>query len=151
MTDAALIWDDQSFSADLALAAGDLATDTGLHGALLVSLFTDRRARADDVLPSEDGDRRGWWGDVTAAEADDLIGSRLWLLSREKLTARVLARAREYGLEAVAWLLRDGVAAEIDVTTEIAAPGVLAIAVYVTRPGGPARQRFDFVWRGMAQ
>lgn len=150
MTDVALIWNDESFSADIAVTAGDLTTDGGLNGAILVSLFTDRRARADDDLPSEGADRRGWWGDVAGVEDDDLIGSRLWLLSREKLSAKVLERAREYVLEALAWLLRDGVASEVDVAVEVIAPGVMGVAVFVTRPSGPARQRFDFVWRGLS-
>ncbi len=150
MSDGALIWDAVAFAADLAIVSGDLATDSGLEGAVLLSLFTDARARPDDVLPYEGADRRGWWGDVAAGEADDRIGSRLWLLSREKLTSTVLARAREYALESVAWLLRDGVASVVDVATEVVAPGVMGIAVFVTRPGGPARQRFDFVWRGLS-
>lgn len=150
MSDVALFWDAEAFTADLGIAAGDLDTDSGLAGAILLSLFTDARARPDDVLPYEGADRRGWWGDVAADEADDRMGSRLWLLSREKLTTTVLARAREYALEAVAWLLRDGVASTVDVTTEVGAPGVMGIAVYVTRPGGPARQRYDFVWKGLS-
>lgn len=149
MTDLALFWNDETFSADVSVKDGDLATDTGLRSAILVSLFTDRRARPDDKLPYEGAERRGWWGDVADEEADDLIGSRLWLLEREKQTSQVVARAREYALEALAWLLRDGVAAALDVTAEVVAPGVLGLAVFVTRPGGPARQRFDFVWRGL--
>lgn len=149
MTDLALTWNSAAFSADLSVDAGDLATDTGLRSAILVSLFTDRRARPDDVLPYEGAERRGWWGDVAAEEADDAIGSRLWLLEREKQTPQVLARAREYALEALAWLLRDGVVAQLEVTAEVVAPGVLGLAVFITRPGGPARQRFDFVWRGL--
>ena len=150
MSDAALIWDAEAFAADLSIIGGDLATEEGLQGAVLLSLFADARARADDVLPYEGADRRGWWGDVAADEADDRIGSRLWLLSREKLTTTVLARAREYALESVEWLLRDGVASAVDVETEVVAPGVMGIAVFVTRPGGPARQRYDFVWRGLS-
>lgn len=149
MTDLALFWDISDFSADLAVQAGDLASDAGLASAIGISLFTDARARPDDVLPYDGADRRGWWGDIAAADDDDHIGSRLWLLSREKQMSVVVVRARELALEAVAWLLRDGIAAQLDVETEIVAPGVLAIAVYVTRPGGPSRQRFDFVWRGL--
>ena len=37
----------------------DLTTDEGLRSAVLVSLFLDARADADDVLPFETDDRRG--------------------------------------------------------------------------------------------
>lgn len=150
MTDIALFWDAEAVAADLSLVAGDLATEAGLKTAVIVSLFTDRRARPDDRLPQDGGDRRGWWGDVAAREADDQIGSRLWLLSREKQTPQVVARAREYALEALGWMLRDRVASSVEVEAEITRPGVLGLGVIITRPDGPGRQRFDFVWKGLS-
>jgi phage gp46-like protein len=149
MTDLALFWDGEAAAADLALVSGDLATEEGLRTAVIVSLFTDRRARPDDRLPQEGADRRGWWGDVAAAEADDEIGSRLWLLQREKQTPETVTRAREYALEALGWMLRDRVAAAVEVEAEITRPGMLGLRVTVTRPDGPGRQRFDFVWKAL--
>lgn len=148
MTDIALIWSGETATADLKLVGGDLEVDAGLTTAVTISLFTDRRARADDPLPQEGTDRRGWWGDVVAGEEADLIGSRLWLLSREKQTAQVIARAREYTQEALAWMLSDRVASAIEVTAQSMGPGILALSVFITRPGGPDRLRFDFVWQG---
>lgn len=150
MTDAALFWDADAVAADLSLVAGDLATEDGLKTAVIVSLFTDRRARPDDQLPQDGADRRGWWGDVAGREADDEIGSRLWLLEREKQTPQVVARAREYALEALGWMVRDRVAATVEVEAEITRPGVLGLGVIITRPDGPGRQRFDFVWKGLS-
>lgn len=150
MTDVALCWDAEAATADLSLVDGDLATEAGLRTAVIVSLFTDRRARPDDRLPQEGGDRRGWWGDVAVGEADDEIGSRLWLLSREKQTLQVVARAREYAQEALGWMLRDRVAAAVEVEAEITRPGVLGLSVIITRPDGPGRERFDFVWKGLS-
>ena len=148
MTDLRLFWSGEDFAADLLLADGDLATDAGLRSAVIVSLFTDRRARPDDVLPQQGADPRGWWPDALG-DPDDQIGSRLWLLSREKQLPTVLAKARDYAMEALAWLVRDGVASSVEVETEISAPGVLGLAVFITRPDGPDRQRFDFVWKGL--
>ncbi len=48
--------------------------------AVLISLFTWRRANADDTLPDPRGFRMGWWGDTYPVVANDRIGSRLWLL-----------------------------------------------------------------------
>lgn len=149
MTDLALIWDDGLFTADLAQDGAGLAVEQGLKTAIIVSLFTDRRARADDPLPQEGADRRGWWGDVAAPIEGDQIGSRLWLLRRSKMTAKVVEQAREFCVDALQWLVEDGVASGVEVTTQAMSPDVLAIAVVVTRADGPARQKFDFVWEAI--
>lgn len=146
MTDIALAWNDTLFAGDFTLAGADLATDDGLKTAILISLFTDARARDDDTLPEPGTDRRGWWGDVLPPVEGDQIGSRLWLLRREKQTASVLRRARDYCEEALAWLLADQIAAAVRVETSWAGTGVLAIGVEIDRPAGPARQRFDFLF-----
>ena len=134
--------------ADLVLGAGGLATDDGLRSAIVVSLFTDARADADDPLPAG-SDRRGWWGDVAPAVDRDETGSRLWLLDREKVTGKALARARDFAEAALAWLVEDKVAASVEV--EAAAIGAtLALGVTVVRPTGPERRRYDFVWAALA-
>lgn len=161
MTDIALVWDADAMAADLLLANGQLATDAGMRTAILISLFSDARAADDETLPEAGGDRRGWWGDAYAREdrpdagtARDVnrIGSLLWLLSRSKITARVLAQAKQACEEALAWLVRDGIALAVRVVVEAQmrpgqqTPDLLAIAVEIDRPGGPNRQRHDFTW-----
>lgn len=126
--------------------ATDLATDAGLETAVIVSLFSDRRADPDDPLPDAGDDRRGWWGDAVPDLPDDRIGSRLWLLAREKQLPEVLARAEDYARQALAWLVEDGVAGRVSATASAPRPGVLALAVAIDRPEGPPR-RFDYVWR----
>lgn len=149
MTDIALRFGQARWSADLAIEGGGLATDDGLVTALIISLFTDARARDDDPLPQPGADRRGWWGDPT-------IGSRLWLLEREKLTEATRLRAHDYVREALAWLTEDGVARDVAIEVAIvpisaAHPlGALTIGVTLTRPDGPARQRYDFTWTATA-
>ena len=70
--------------------------------AVVISLFTWRRANPDDDLP---GDlRMGWWGDSFPTVADDRIGSRLWLLRRVKLTRQTQMDAEFYAREALQWL-----------------------------------------------
>ena len=149
MSDLRLTWN--VFAADLAIAANDLATDEGLETAVIVSLFTDRRSADGDALPLGQTDRRGWWGDGYADVAGDQIGSRLWLLGREKQQAVVLARATEYAREALQWLLDDLVADSVDVIAEFTRPGLLGLQVVITRP---QRQPIDFkfaaVWDGQA-
>lgn len=173
MTDLALVWNADALAADLLLANGQLATDDGMRTAILISLFSDARAADDETLPEQGGDRRGWWGDAYARDARpdagtardvNRIGSLLWLLSRSKITTRVLVQAQQACEEALAWLVRDGIASAVRVVIEVlvrpgqqaasssaavgrqATPDLMAIAVEIDRPGGPNRQRHDFTW-----
>lgn len=148
MTDIAILWSNDSFSGDLALDDGRLATDDGLRTAMIISLFTDARARPDDVLPDPGGDPRGWWGNAFPADAGDAfeLGSRLWLLEREKLTPRTVERARGYAADALAWLKLRGVVSSLTVTAARIGDQTLVISVAVERPEGPGRQVYDFTW-----
>lgn len=154
MIDLAFVWDNDAAGADLVVAGGALQTHSGLRSAILISLFTDARAAEAAILPEEGSDRGGWWGndfggDVGSSIADpddrNELGSKLWLLRRSKHTAQVLRDARQYVLEALSWLTRDGIASAISVEVE-GQGDRLAIAVTLDRPTGPARERYDFTW-----
>lgn len=148
MTDIALLWSNDRFGGDIALDAGRLVTDDGLRTAIEISLFTDARAGDDDRLPDEGADPRGWWGNAfpPSDAAPRELGSKLWLLSREKLTAANVERARVYAMEALAWLKTAGIVSSLTVRAAAIDQQTLAIAVEITRPEGPSRQVYDFVW-----
>ncbi len=117
--------------------------------AVIISLFSWRRALPDDELPGDD--RHGWWGDTFPNVANDRIGSRLWLLARAKLTTQTILRAREYAVEALQWLIEDGVATRIDVTAERQGLNTLAMKCTIYRASGaPLDLRFADVWRFIA-
>lgn len=123
-----------------------LQSDDPLPRAVLISLFTWRRANPDDDLP---GDlRMGWWGDSYAPVEGDRIGSRLWLLCRAKLTQETVSRAREYAEEALAWLVADGIAARVVVEAERQGLTTLALACRIYQGDGrlAADIRFTDVW-----
>jgi phage gp46-like protein len=59
-----------------------------LKSAVIVALCSDALASESDVLPDPNStDRRGWWGDIDAAEIWNgwPLGSKLWLLTRAKI------------------------------------------------------------------
>ena len=138
---------------DIGIENGDLAHGHELETAVLLSLFTDRRAELDDPLPSPDGDRRGFWGDTYADIKGDRSGSRLWLLSREKQLPETLVRAKHYVDEALAWMLEDGVAERIEVSVEYVRQGVMGIQIMIYRPTTQQSTRpievfqFDYAWQ----
>ncbi|BFI61603.1 hypothetical protein KD5_13530 [Yersinia pseudotuberculosis] len=134
MTDIALIW--QTDGADIAVGHADILLDDSLSTAVIISLFTDRRALYADELPSgPNTDPRGWWGDVFQRRP---MGSRLWLLSREKQMASVLSRAKAYADEALAWLVEDRLVRQVQVTATVPQKGTLRLAIQLTLPNGSA-------------
>lgn len=150
MIDISLSFNADLFQFDLFLAGEglvrDIQGDDGLLTAVIISLFTDRRANNDDPLPDERigalPDLRGWWGDyILEEDALDLMGSRLWLLSREKDMNVVVARARQYAEEAVQWLIRDGHVQQIRVTAVRVVKGYLGICVAALEPAGGMDER----------
>lgn len=119
---------------DIALDGADLARDDGLRTAVILSLFLDRRADANDVRDGED--RRGSWMDQYLGSDGDRLGSRLWLLAREKETAATLNRARTYAQEALAWMIDDAIAQRIEVDAEWMRSGVLGLRVEIVLRDG---------------
>ncbi len=155
MTDIRAVFIGERMVSDFALDAGALLAENGLETAVVISLFTDRRAEPDDPLPAEATDRRGWWGDVAPPIVNgrpvegSRLGSRLWLLSREKQLQSVVERARTYCAEALAWMIEDGVCERVDVEAEIVRTGVLGVGITIYRPDADAVSfRFDYAWQG---
>lgn len=130
---------------DVALENGALSSGADLRTAVILSLFCDRRAENDDVLPDPSGSRRGWWGDALMGKP---IGSRLWLLSREKQMQEVVNRAREYASEALKWLIDDGILDDLDVQAEVVAFGWLGLSIQIFKPyAKPETYRFNYLWQ----
>jgi len=144
-----------STSAPASFLVDGQTVDIGMHPdarlirAVIISLFTWRRALPDDVLPG--ADRCGWWGDTWPDVPGDKIGSRLWLLGRSTLTVRTVELATEYGTEGLQWLVADGVATRADavaVRTGTTALG-LTVSIYRSAGGSPLVLRFADVWSAL--
>lgn len=87
-----------------------------LSRAVVISLFTWQRASQSDEVDNEQ--RMGWWGDTFAENKGDKIGSKLWLLLRQKVTDETINRAQEYTYDALKWLIDDGICSDITVDVE---------------------------------
>jgi len=148
MPDIATVFIDFTQGADLALDGLLLLDDDGLTTAVILSLFTDRQAAADDVLPDEaSGDRGGFWGDEFASVAGDRIGSRLWLNQAAKQLPAVLRKDQQYAREALQWLIDDQVVSRIDISAMSPRPGVRRLDINIHRPQQTAvRYQFEDFW-----
>ena len=148
MTDIALSWSNALWRGDWRLdAQGSLAADDDLGTAIMISLYSDRTAQPGDQIP-DGGPIRGWWADTYRRHP---IGSRLWLLWREKKTEITRRRAEEYAREAMQWFIDEGIARRVDVAAQWLphpdATGFLELLITLYPPSGPRRTwRFPLVW-----
>lgn len=155
---------------DYALAEPDeannrmgLTAKRGLHTAVILQLFCDRRLRADMApLDDLDPDPRGWWGDTVDLREDmgeRQIGSHLWTLRRAPLVDETLRRAEEYCREALQPLIDQGAVARFDVVCEgqfggavDPTSGLLAIKIdgYSREGSRQYAQHFEVLWDQVA-
>lgn len=117
-----------------------------LAQAVLISLFSWRKSAADDGVKAPD--RQGWWGDTFAVVDGDRIGSRLWLLQRQKVLPATLKRAEAYAREALKWLTDDAVVSRIEVSAERGGVDQLTLSVVCFKPNDTQAlaARFQNVW-----
>lgn len=149
MTDLRLVWNQATGSADLNVERNDFETDDTFETAVLLSLFTNARAKPGDVLPAELGSKRGgWWANPLSSVDADNFGSRLWLLSRSKRDAELLTRSQQYAAEALQWMIDDGAVEKVVVATSFTVDGWLLIDVTFYRPKQtPTAFKYDYNWR----
>ncbi|MCB5301726.1 phage GP46 family protein [Yersinia bercovieri] len=141
-TDIKTVWEPDKLLGDWQTGGGGLLDGDDLETAILISLFTDRLARSDDAIDGDD--RRGWWGDTGSQYP---IGSRLWLLRREKLTTKVALKAEDYANEALTWLLDDGVVTAISINAQIVFPNRINLIISYQQPAQTqASVKFSWVW-----
>lgn len=125
---------------------GVLEMETSLQTAVFISLFSDRRALPDDVLPFPEKagplppNRRGTACDALLEKNGDRWGSRLWLLARAKQTEETRQAAEDYSYEALQWLIDDKQLQAVVVTASWISKGVLKLAIDMTLPDGSNQQ-----------
>lgn len=124
-----------------------------LESAVIISLFSWRRAKEDDnIEPNQP--REGWWGDKAESEENISypIGSRLWLLRREKITPAIIQNAVDYAKEALQWLVDDGIVSSVDISTELSESHKLSLLVMLYRNGAEeAGLRFYDLWNEIGE
>ncbi len=150
MTDIRVDWDPEAFAGDWLMDPPDLDGRYALVTAVAVSLFTWRTAEDDDRLPDGTTNRRGWWADAEAAEiypGATPIGSRLWLLYREKQTEQTRQRAEGYIAEALQWMIDLQLCEQVIVDVTWFRPEMLGAEITLVRgTEGSIAVRFERLW-----
>lgn len=129
-----LQWSPEASEADIVIESDTIQLDDGLESAVIISLFSDARARDDDDMAGASKDRRGWWGDTYADNPGTQIGSRLWLRRRNSVNNRLLADVQADAQDALQWLVDDGVASAVNVATERFGVNGVRLSVEIVRP-----------------
>jgi len=114
-------WDADSGTGDWVIDGTSLEDDSQLFTAIMLCVFTDRRAREDDDLPGDGDDRRGWWGDFVDVRDDNgetELGSLLWLYERAALTDATVAGMKDAVEDCLVPLTEQGMVARFDVIVE---------------------------------
>lgn len=133
----ALNWDNSVGAARLSRDEnGALRTDFSLETPVLISIFTDVQASAQEIKSAGLDRQQGWWADADSLRATGVrkMGSKLWLLSRGKTTRETCKRVEQYVKESLQWLIDDGIVASVAVTATKAASGILNLSVSLYKP-----------------
>src|SRR5215831_17506925 len=151
-----------SVTIDWALRSDGTLDDTqALCTAVVVALGTDRLAETSDILPDPDStDRRGWWGDLDAEAIWDgwPIGSRLWLLQREKIVGpgaqqgATVVRVENYIREAIQPFIDRRIGSSFDVWVNRVDRQRIDALIRIYR--GPALEielRYQVLWSGIVE
>lgn len=153
----ATIWRPQDAAADFLFGSTpigrDLVSGRHLETAVTLSLFTDRLADPSDIIPDGTANRRGWWGD-SGLPVSQHMGSRLWLLSREKRTEPTRRRYEQYAREALAWMVDERVASKVDVTGQWHPKAMDRLDLHIIIWKGDRRlldRRYDLAWNELGQ
>ncbi|MCK5602308.1 phage GP46 family protein [Candidatus Pacearchaeota archaeon] len=104
---------------DLAIDTdGDLVGSNSIDTAILMSLFTDKRATASEI--QEGGQRRGWFGNAFNDDVTYEVGSKLWIHSNQgRMNNALLNDLNDKALDCLQWMLEDNVVSDIQVDSEI--------------------------------
>jgi len=136
---------------DLVFDGTDIVMTDDLETSVMISIEGIGRASDDDDLPNLDGLKRGWWGDAVGENQNIQMGSKLWLLSREKLTRNVLVKVKRLFFEALEWMNIDGVTESIQVFADIYSKEVVAVQIDLYRPKNKEPETFRYFYNWEAQ
>lgn len=141
---------DGVYDLDFDAETKDFALIDGLESSLLISLFSDRRAAADEI-----GDpllRRGWIGDLVSDVPDDKHGSGIWLYDQRKLTHETTIGVRLEAERALRWMQEDGIVSAVNVVaTPEPASRAIRLSVTLGMPSGGTSTRAYLVTTATAE
>lgn len=120
---------------------GDILTADQFDTAIIVSLFTDKRALPSQVL--ENALRRGWIGSEFTPGFE--MGSQLWIFSQARLTRDTINAMISIANESLKWMISSNLAisTKADVTP---ISGRVVLQIEISRPDSKVEKRLFDLW-----
>ena len=108
---------DGNFDLDFDEAVGDLRLDDGFENAVAISIGSfardERLGQSANLRPC----LGGWWGDALYEKGS--LGGFVYKVISGKLTDASARDAKKYAVDALSWLIDDGVAKSIDCESKV--------------------------------
>ena len=126
-------------------SAGRLVEDEGLESFFTALLFTDARARPEELERYGKKDNRGYWADVYE-DPTIVRGSKWWLFEGVVITDARLVELKTYGEEATAVAIEQRIASKLEFTIERSSDqdDAISVALDVYRPGETSPYRLTW-------
>lgn len=132
---------------DFSIASnGDILTDDFFDTSILIALFTDKRATAEEMPVTQL--RRGWIGDESNEDGFE-GGSKIWLYEQAKLTRDTLNGLATEAKNALIYFVEDNIAISVLASGDLIA-GVPTLTITITRPNSRVDRRFFELWNNTA-
>lgn len=129
---------------DVVIENGDLACTQGFETAIWVSLFTDARASASQVLNPKY--RRGWPGNMVSPVENRQLGGLLWLVDQRRLNQATLNEAIDYANDSLSWFVEDGLVKKVEVDGSIVPPFGIQLEITITSYIGEIETHYVKLW-----
>ncbi len=134
---------DERGNYDLVVINGQLDFVEGLQTSVVVSLFADSRA-SSSIVPQADN-RRGWVGDIIKSLEGKFTGSTLWTLDQARLTSETVSQAEIAAKDALAWMVEENIAQEVNVQVE-RSTRLINVNIEIVASNNTV-ERYNILWR----
>lgn len=121
---------------------GDILTEDFFDTAIIVSVFTDRRANESEVRESHM--RRGWIGNEDTPGIE--YGSKVWLYEQARITRSTMNDIAGVVKDALQWFVDDAYAVAVQNPVVTLVSGGLRLEVKLERPNSKVVKRYFDLW-----
>ena len=143
MSDLALMRrEDGNFDLAFDENSGDLSTSDSLENAVIISIGTYARERNLGKSANLKPTVGGWWGD--ALDEKGVLGGYLYEAFPGKLNDATAKSVEGLVVDALKWMIDDGVAKSVTATAVVADAETVKLEVSVERPGGGEEEAFTY-------
>jgi phage gp46-like protein len=79
------------------------------------------------------------------------VGSKLWMIERDKTTSEALALGEQYTKEALQWMVDDGVATSVSVAASRVGMSAMRLDIQIVRPNVEDATAFTYYYNWKSQ